>query len=231
MARVLAPLLVLLALAGCAPRVTIPDAERERVSSELDGRLRYLRVAAFVAPLFGDHAKLLVSDQPLGELDLLETGDGQPIRPPPAEKVLAPGTPVRIARVEFPTPWLIAKRVVMTPRQHPWAYLEVANDPRPYVVVLSQTAASYDDVRVDLDRLLSADDPTAAFTALPPEQRDAVLKKELVEGMSPRAVEMAWGQPERRRIDRPTSTEDWTWPGAKRKASFQDDRLVRWEPR
>ena len=60
-------------------------------------------------------------------------------------------------------------------------------------------------------------------------QRDAIGRKELVEGMSPRAVEMAWSLPERRRIDRPAATEEWIWPGGKRKAFFQDERLQRWE--
>ena len=47
--------------------------------------------------------------------------------------------------------------------------------------------------------------------------------------MSPRALEMAWGFPERKRIDRPAATEEWTWPGGKRKAFLQDERLVRWQ--
>ncbi len=229
--RALLPLAILLALAGCVPRAVIPDAERQKVSADLDGRRRYLRVAAYVAPLFGDRAKLLVSDQPLGELDLVETGDGTPIAPPPAERILPPGTPVRISQVEFPTAWLIARRVVMTPRYHPWAFLEVEGDRRPYVVVLSQTAASADDVRLELDRLLTADDPSSSLAALPQDQRDAILRKEPVEGMGARALEMTWGTPEKKRIDRPAASEEWTWPGGKRRAFFQDEKLVRWEPR
>jgi hypothetical protein len=96
-------------------------------------------------------------------------------------------------------------------------------------VVLSQTAASYDDVRGELDRILTKDDPSSALAALPEDQRAAVLKKALVEGMGPRAVEMAWGLPERVKVDRPANTEEWAWPDGKRRAFFQDDRLVRWE--
>jgi hypothetical protein len=40
---------------------------------------------------------------------------------------------------------------------------------------------------------------------------------------------MAWGLPEKRRIDRPAATEEWSWPGGKRRAFFQDEKLVRWE--
>ena len=84
-------------------------------------------------------------------------------------------------------------------------------------------------MRAEVDRILSTDDPASLFAALPQEQREAIAKKELVEGMSPRAVEMAWGLPERKRIDRPAATEEWTWPGGKRKAFLQDERLVRWQ--
>lgn len=216
------------ALAACTPRAVIPAAERLRVDAELAGQRRYLRVAAFAAPFFGDRTKLLLTEEPLDALDLVETPSGAPVAPPPAERVVAPGTGVRVREIEFPTGWVIARRVVTTPRWHPWALVEVQGDDRTYVVVLSQTAASYDDVRGELDRLLSADDPTATFAALPQEQRDAIMKKELMDGMGPRAVEMAWGLPERRRIDRPAATEEWTWPGGKRRASFQEERLLRW---
>jgi hypothetical protein len=216
-------------LAACTPRAVIPDAERERVRGELDGKVRWLRVATYAAPFWEDRSKVLLSDVPLAELDLVEKPDGTPVAPPAAERVLLPGTALRIREVEFATSWIIAKRVVMTPRYHPWALLELQGDKRTQVLVLSQTAASYDEVRNELERILATDDPTPIFAALPQEQRDAIGKKELVEGMPPRAVEMAWGLPERRRIDRPAATEEWTWPDGKRKAFFQDERLQRFE--
>ncbi len=221
--------LVAAAALACAPRAVIPDAERDRVRQELTGEQRWLRVAAYAAPLWGDTSKVLLSDQPLDELDLVESTGGSPIAPPPAEKIVPPGTAVRISDVEFPTGWIIAKRVVMSPRYHPWVLVEVPGDSRPYVVVLAQTATSFDEVRGELDRILSKDDPSSALASLPEEQRAAVLKKTLVEGMGFRAVEMAWGLPELKKIDRPSNTEEWTWPGGKRRAFFQDERLVRWE--
>jgi hypothetical protein len=218
----------LVALAACTPRATIPDAERTRVDRELTGAQRYLRVAAYVAPFWGDRSKLLLTDQPPAELNYIETAGGVPITPPAPDKVLPPGTALRVREVEFPTGWLIAKRVVMTPRYNPWVFVE-GPDSRPMIVVLSQTAASYDDVRAELGQILTADDPSSLYRALPQDQRDAVLRKELVEGMSLRAVEMAWGLPERKRIDRPAGTEEWSWNEGKRKAFFHDERLVRWE--
>jgi hypothetical protein len=183
----------------------------------------------YVAPFWEDRSKLLLSDAPLADLDLVEKPDGTPLPPPAAERILVPGTPLRLVEVEFPTGWIIAKRVVVSPRYHPWALLEQAGEKRTPVLVLSQTDVTLDDVKVELDRILATDDPSSLFAALPAEQRDAISRKELVEGMSPRAVEMAWGFPERRRIDRPAATEEWIWPGGKRKAFFQDERLQRWE--
>lgn len=217
-----------LLLASCTPRAVISDPERARVAASLDGQQRWLRVAAYATPLWGDRTKALLTEQPLDHLDLVETPGGQPVPPPPAERVVPPGTAVRVRAVEFPTTWVIAQRIVTTPRYHPWVYVDVPGDTRPYVIVLSQMAASFDDVRGEVDRVLSPDaSPASAFAALPQEQRDAILRKELVEGMSTRAAEMAWGLPEKKRIDRPAGTEEWTWPDGKRRASFQDERLVK----
>lgn len=216
-------------LAACTPRAVIPDPERERVHHELAGVQRWLRVAAYASPLYGDRSRVLLSDEPPSELELVLTPGGDPIAVPPVERIVPPGTRVRIADVEFPDGWTIARRVIMTPRYHPWAILEVQGDARPYVIVLSQTAASFDEVRGELDRILTKDDPSSFFASLPAEQRAAVSKKELVDGMGLRAVEMSWGLPEKKKIDRPAGTEEWTWPNGKRRAFFQDERLVRWE--
>ena len=221
--------LVLALLAACTPRAVIPDAERQKVQTEIGGQTRWLRVAAYVAPFWEDHSMILLSDEPLGDLDLVERPDGTPVPPPTAERILLPGTALRVREVEFATSWIIAKRVLMTPRYHPWVLLEVPGEERTPVLVLSQTAATFDDVRGEVERLLTADDPTPLFAALPQEQRDAIAKKELVDGMPPRAVEMAWGLPERRRIDRPAATEEWIWPDGKRKAFFQEERLQHWD--
>jgi hypothetical protein len=220
--------LALLALASCAPRATIPDAERERAEGDLVGKRRYLRVAANVAPFFGDKTRALITDEPLAEVHLMDTVDGRPIEPPRGERILPPGTPVRITAVEFPTAWIIARRIVTTPRYHPWVLLQVPNDERTHVLVLSQTVASADDVRAEVERLLTPDDPSQFLSQLPAEQREAVLRKEPIEGMGARALEMAWGQPDKKRMDRPLRTEEWSWTDGPRRAFLEDEKLVRW---
>jgi len=218
-------------LGGCTPTVVVPDQDRLRVTQDIVGRQRWLQVALHVGPFFGDRSKLLASDQPFQEVELLETPGGRPIAPPRAERVLPPGTPVTIRDVEFPTPWLIARRVLMTPRYQPWLWLELAGEPRPIVVVLPQGLTGFEDVRVELDRYLSGHDNAADLAALPESQRRAVERKEVVEGMGPAAATMAWGYPEKRIVDRPAAREQWIWPGGRRKAWFEDDRLARFEAR
>jgi hypothetical protein len=227
----LAALPLILLSVGCFPRAAVPEAERQRTERELTGQKRYLRVAMWTGPFFGASGRMLLSDQPFEELHLLESPTGKTIHPPPPEKVFPPGTQVRIRNIEFPTGWLIAQRPVMTPRYHPWVHVEVAFDDRPFVIVLPQTAASYEDVQGEIDRLLTLSDPTQALRELPPAQREGVYRKELVDGMGVEAVEMAWGLPERKRIDKPARTEEWIWAEGKRRAVFQEEKLVRWEPK
>jgi hypothetical protein len=224
-----APLALALAAAGCAPLTVVPDAERERTHAALEGQTRWLRVALSVSPLFGDRGKLLLLDAPAAEVDLLRATDGTVIPPPAVERILPPGTPVRIEQVEFPTGLVIAGRAVMSPRYHPWVYLMLAGEERPFVLVLSHSSASAEVLLSEVDRVLTNDDPSRALAALPAEQRDAIGRRELVEGMGARAVEMAWGVPEKIRIDRPAATAEWAWPAGKRRAWFQDEKLLRWE--
>ncbi|HUK65266.1 MAG TPA: hypothetical protein VLV17_00460 [Anaeromyxobacteraceae bacterium] len=223
MRRVIIPLVL---LASCVPPVEIPDEERARASRELEGRLEYLQVAAYASQFFGDETKMLLCAEPSSELDLLETPGGEPILPPPPERVLLPGTPLRITRVEFPTGFVIARRMLHTPRYHPWIYLALAGEARPLIVVLPQLVANTEEARAELERLVGPTDPSSEFRALPDAQRAAISHKQLIDGMSPRAVELAWGYPEKRVIDRPSETEAWTWSGGKRTAFFHGGRLA-----
>ncbi len=216
------------AAAGCSPLAVVPDADRARTHAALEGQPRWLRVSLSVSPLFGDRSRLLLLDAPPAEVDLLRATDGSIIPPPAAERILPPGTPVRVEKVEFPTGLVIATRAVMSPRYHPWVYLRLAGEDRPGILVLSHSSVSSDAIIEEVDGLLTRDDPSRLLAGFPQEQRAAIGRKELVEGMSPRAVEMAWGVPEKVKIDRPAVTEEWTWPGGKRRAWFQDEKLLRW---
>lgn len=229
--RVVPCAVLLCTAAACFPRASVPDVDRQRIARELDGQQRWLAVSLHAGPFFGDTSKVLVAPQPFRELELLQDLDGRVIQPPEAERVIPAGTPVRITRVEMPTGWIIARRVVVTPRYHPWVYLEAPGEALPLVLVLRQDAASYEDVRAELDAVLTGTDPGQVLRTLPQEQRAAVDRKSVVEGMSARAVEMAWGPPWKRVLDVPAKKEEWVWAGEHRRVWFDDGRLVRWSER
>ncbi len=224
MRKALLPLVPLLALACKTVTLQIPEADQLRAQRELSGP-RFLRVAVYVGPLWSDTERVLVTDRPVGEIDIVEEPNGKPIYPPKPERILPPGTPVTVRGVEFPSTFTVNQRVLVSPRYCPWVYLAVADDKRPYIIVLPQDVKSFEDVRLDLERTLTTDDPRPALNALPPDVRELVLKKEVGPGMSARALEMSWGFPDRKRIDRPAGTEDWFWEGSKRHASLRDDRV------
>lgn len=228
-ALLLAPLLLPLALACKTVPLQISEADQARTERELPGQQRFLRVAVYAGPLWSDTDKMFVTDRPAGELDLVEEPNGKPILPPAPERILPPGTQVRIRKIEFPAIFTVNQRVLVSPRYHPWVYLALADDQRPYVIVLPQNVKSFEDVRVELERYLTSDDPRPALAALPAESRELVLKKEAGPGMSARALEMSWGFPERKRIDRPTATEEWSWEGGKRRAFLREDRVEKVE--
>jgi hypothetical protein len=229
MRRLAAPasLALLALLASCATPSLLPAEGRETVVRALSRQPRYLRVAVYVGPFFGDGSRVLLSDRPISELSLLESSGGQPILPPAPTRILPPGTPVFVDSVQFPTGATLWSRPVTTPRYNPWLLASVEGERRPAVLVLSSESRSAEDVVAEVGRVLTADDPTTILAALPESVRDAIREKALVEGMTRQAAAMAWGFPDRIVMDRPTQSEEWFWTGGNRRAAFQDDRLVR----
>jgi hypothetical protein len=225
--RRLAVVAALALLPACVPPSQLPPEGRESVVRSLARQPRYLRVAVYVAPFFGDGSRVLLSDRPVGELQVLESPDGSPITPPAATRILSPGTPVFVDGVQFATGTIAWSRPITTPRYNPWLLATVEGVAKPAVLVLATESISAADVLAEVGRVLTPDDPTAIYAALPESVRDAIREKALVEGMTREAVAMAWGYPDRIVMDRPALTEEWHWTNSTRKAVFQDDRLVR----
>ena len=225
--RRLAVVAALALLQACVPPSQLPPEGRETVVRSLARQPRYLRVAVYVAPFFGDGSRVLLSDRPVAELQVLESPDGKPITPPPATRILPPGTPVFVDGVQFPTGTIAWSRPLTTPRYNPWLLATVEGVAKPAVLVLATENTTAPDALAEVGRVLTPDDPTAIYAALPESVRDAIREKVLVEGMTREAVAMAWGYPDRIVMDRPARTEEWHWTNSTRQALFQDDRLVR----
>ncbi len=221
-----------LSLAACAGNTLLPEPDRAELQQQLDGHVRYLRVACYVTPFFHDSGMLLLTDQAPDELDLVDKGNGQPLNPGTPVRILPPGTPLRIQEISFPTAFEVTTRTLMTPKWNPWVLLKSPkdfHDDKPYVIVLHQDIRTREEFLQTLGNYLAADDPTPQLSALSATVRNAIAAKGVIAGMTPHDVEMAWGYPEQIHIDGPTRSQTWTWPYGKQKAWFSADGLVRWE--
>jgi hypothetical protein len=140
------------------------------------------------------------------------------------------GTRVVILKVEFPSSWVMAERVLYTPRNLAWIYVDVAGSPRgmPFVLVLRPGIKTEDEFVAELDRLLTRDDPAARIASFSEGAREAIRTKNAVVEMPAEALEMAWGFPESRRIelDGTHRKETWSWAQGRRVAVLVDGAVT-----
>ena len=227
--RLLPSAALALALVGCASATLIPDSQRPQIENDLTQHARYLRVAFYVTPFFGDQGNFLISDVSPDELDLIDKPDGTPVSPGKAVKILPPGMRVRIETVEFATSLQIATRPLYTPRYNPWIYVRPIDAPSgsaPYILVIRPDLRTRDEFLEEVGRFLTPFPPDmSAFT---PEVTKAIAEKTVRVGMTPDQVEMAWGYPERVFMEGTARNQIWTWPMAKQRAWFASGALIGW---
>lgn len=220
-----------LALAACAATPRVPAQGREQVIESLSRQARFLAVAAYLSPFYADGSRLLLSVRSPAETPVTQEPGGPTLPAPTPRRVLLPGTPVWVESVQFPTAGVLLGRPSGTPRDDPWLVTQVSGEQRPAILLLSPNLTRAEDLIAQAGRVLTPDDPTQLFLRLPASHRDAIGRKEVVEGMGATAVTMSWGHPDRIVQDRTTGQEEWTWRGggggSDRKATFQDERLVR----
>ncbi|WP_426731244.1 hypothetical protein [Myxococcus faecalis] len=229
--------LVLTALAaGCGNYTRMAPDARTSLQRTLTGpdAEQYLRLSGNVTPFFGDSSKRLLTPYAPEDVHLLDDSSGKPISPGAVERTLPVGTKLRITKVEFPTAWVVAERVLYTPRTWPWVYLAedgAKPDAPPLILVLPPNLDQPNDFRAELEKYLSPQSPKALMEAFAAPVRDAIREKRLVANMSADAVRMAWGPPERvrRSLEGAAKNEEWTYPGGRRKAFLSDGRLARAE--
>lgn len=232
------PLALALALAlalvatGCVTaQVTVPPSQVSELERSLTGQERFLRVSMYATPFYGDATKRLMTPVPPELVRYLDDTSGKPINPGPIERTWPVGTKVKITRVEFPTSWVMAERVLYTPRTLVWLYLEVAGAPRrapPAVVVLRPGIKTDQEFLAELDRHLTRDDPAPMLENLGDAVREAVKAKNALVDMPAEALEMAWGFPESKRIELVDQSrrETWRWADGARSAVLVDGRVT-----
>lgn len=225
-------LLAALLLTGCATsQVFVPPDQAATLQRTLSGEERFLKLAFHATPFFGDATKKLLSPVAPEQVRLLTNPDGSPISPGPSERVLAPGTAVRILKVEFPTAYAMSERVLFTPRSLAWVYLDVAGTPKqspPFILVLRPGLKDENEVKTELDRYLSRESPRAVLDAFSDAVKAAVLEKKALVDMPADALEMAWGYPERKKfeLDGATKVETWFYADGKRQAVLRDGKVT-----
>jgi hypothetical protein len=222
-------------LSSCASYNQLSPEERAAIERDVvrGDQPRFLRVSFYLTPFFGDASKRFLTPLPPDEVHLLEHPNGEPVNPGPVEKMLPAGTPARILKVEFPTAWVIAERIVYTPRHHPWVFLEVDGEPKdkPFIVVLRPQLKSHQEFVSELERFVSTQDPKVLLEQFSEPVREAIKTKNALVDMPADALEMAWGYPERKNVtyDQSVREEKWLYPGQKRVAYLNDGRVVRVE--
>ncbi len=238
MRRLALAVLVALAMAGagCVSFTSLSAEDRLRLQRDLTSgpaSERYLRASSYLTPFFGDGSKRLLTPYPPEEVRLLNDTQGKPINPGPIQALRPAGTRVRILKVEFPTAWVVAERVLYSPRTQPWVYLEVDGAPAgpPVVLVLPPRSQSREDFLTELDRHLVEHDLKPRLAKLQERFQEAIREKKVIEYMPAAAVEMSWGFPERiqRTLEGQVAIEEWFYPGGKRKVTLSDGQVTRVE--
>ncbi|MDC0706878.1 hypothetical protein POL68_00165 [Stigmatella sp. ncwal1] len=233
MKRWLAVLLVL--LGGCSSHTLLAPEDRATLEETLTRPepQRYLRLSMHVTPFFGDASKRLLTPYPPEEVLVLNDLRGRTVSPGPIQATLPAGARARILKVEFPTSWVVAERVLYTPRTWPWAYVEVEGTPAgpPLVLLLPPHHKTREDFLAEVDRFLSLQPLQPRLSEFSAEIREAIGQKKAVTGMPAEALEMSWGYPEKilRSLEGTSRLETWTYPGGRRRAYLTDGRLTRVE--
>lgn len=228
MRRALGLALAAVAVSGCATAaIALPPEDATRLERELTGEQRFLRVSMYSTPFFKDASKKLLTPVAPELVQLLDDTQGQSINPGEVEATWPAGTRVGILKVEYPSSWVMAERVLYTPRTLAWIYVDVAGAPRgagPFVLVLRPGIKTSDEFRAELDRLLTRDDPAARLQAFSEGVREDIRTKTGAVDMPAEALEMAWGYPDARRVelDGTHKKETWTWAQGKRAAVLVD---------
>lgn len=219
---------------GCVSQTLLSAEDRTKLQHDLTtgpASVRYLRSSSYITPFFGDASKRLLTPYPPEEVRLLNDTQGNPINPGAVEAMAPAGTKARVLKVEFPTAWVMAERVLYSPRTQPWVYLDVEGVPPgpPVILVLPPRLETGADVLAELDRHLAEHDPAPKLVKFQPRFQEAIRRKKVLEYMPEAAVRMSWGPPERirRTLDGQQVHQEWVYPGEKRRVFITDGLVTR----
>lgn len=204
-AAMLSALVATVLQAGCPSYSIIPDGDRHQIEGDHTGQLLFFRQSMYVGQFYDDDRLRLVHGRRFEELTYLQTVEGDPIPPRPAEGIIPAGTRVRVERIEWPTGEVVFRRPLYTPRYTTWLVLRVAADRGPevtvereqrHVLLLPAGIVDSDSFELWFDASLSAEDPNPWLLSLPEEQQHAIALKRAIAGMDYDALTAAMGFPD-----------------------------------
>lgn len=222
----------LLAMLGCATaQVAVQPEAMAQIQRTYERTERYLKVSSYVTPFFKDSSKRFLSPTEPQFVDLLANPDGTPILPGEVERIVPAGTAVRVTKVEFPTAYVMAERVIFTPRTLVWVWLDVAEMPKgapPHVLVLRPGIRNEQELEAELARYLAPTPLGPRLERFSDTVRAAIAGKQALPEMSAEALEMSWGPPEQKTIgfEADKHREVWSWGAGKRTAVLLDGTVT-----
>jgi hypothetical protein len=220
---------------ACVSQTKLSAEDRTALQHDLTtgpAAVRYLKASSYITPFYGDASKRLLTPYPPEEVRLLNDTKGNPINPGPVQFLAPAGTTVRVLKVEFPTSWAMTERLLYSPRTQPWVYLDVEGSPgTPVILVLPPMLDKKEDLLAELDRHLLPQSPAPRLAKFSSRVQEAIKQKRVLESMPEAAVEMSWGTPEsiRRTLEGQRATQEWVYPGGKRRVFLTDGVVSRIE--
>ncbi len=190
-------------LGGCRSYTSLTAEMRTLINQEHSGQELALKRSMYYGKFYDDSRYLLLSEWPFENTSHLSGMKGNPITPGEQVGIIPIGTKVRIVRLEFPDEENFKRRMLFTPRYHPWAILELlTEDPffptagKKLVIVLPMEIKSKEQVDEALSyHLGNFEEIRAYLVALDPEIKVALTHKEAVKGMSYQEVLTTLGKP------------------------------------
>jgi hypothetical protein len=198
---------------GCPSYTQIPEGTQQRIQEIRDGQLLWLKQSMYAGEFWDDDRYRLLSPRAFEEIGYLQTPEGEPLPPPPADSVVPAGTRVRVERVAFPTGDQVFRRPLYTPRYTTWVFLRVGKTrgdtrfehEKRHVLLLPAYLNGEESFDRWFEAALVEADPNPWIRSLAPEQRLGIEHKRAVVGMGYDALTTALGFPDqltRRKVDK-----------------------------
>jgi hypothetical protein len=190
-------------LTACASTTQLSKKAQVAIEQRHIGRVVELRQSCFYGGLYDENEKWLLSPYAFNETYHSVDLHNQPIHPKHPKSMLPAGTRFAIIRIEFPDGKTRAMRMLTTPRDNPWVYLQgvstegtpVRKD-KPFIIILPLGLDTEQQFETALNQLLGPEGSVIAWMeARKPTIRAAIETKTAVPGMSPEELFAALGNP------------------------------------